>query len=237
MSLIINPERIRADYPSCYACDDKPTGVEHAPPRCFFPEETDARGNSIYRKKLITVPSCAAHNTEKSEDDLYAVWHIANLIGTNHCAELVKNGVLVRAIERDHRERGGKFAKLLANEITGADGERVFGKLDAKRMVPFMKRCAQAIYFHEKVKILRRPLVAASNSNDFREPLKAKRLAEIDRSFDAEMNACERKGANPEVFQYAICEPDEDVLIIELIFYGTMKHWIFYHPEAERQIL
>jgi hypothetical protein len=150
----------------------------------------------------------------------------------------VKNGVLVRAIERDHRERGGKLAKLLANEITGADGERVFGKLDVKRMVPFVKQCAQAIYFHEKIKILRLPLVAATNSNDFRDPLKAKRLTEIDRSFHAEMNGCERKGANPEVFQYAICEkPDDDVLIIELIFYGTMKHWIFYHPEAERQIL
>jgi hypothetical protein len=232
MALIRKLEQIRSEYPTCYACEDKKTSKEHAPPRCFFPEDR------AYRKQLITVPSCDAHNSEKSGDDFYAAWHIANLVGTNQCAELVREGVLKHVIERDHRERKSRLSKRLLKEIHGVDGGLIVGQLDASRMIPFMRKCAQAIYFHEKWKGLRLPLVVATNSNDFRDPVKAKKLAEIDRSFAAEMKGCERKGANPDVFQYAICEkPEKDVLIVELIFYGTMKHWIFYHPEAERQII
>ena len=48
---------------SCYFCGNVATGVEHVPPKCFFP-----RGK---RDNLITVPSCDAHNQEKSKEDEY----------------------------------------------------------------------------------------------------------------------------------------------------------------------
>ncbi|MGC7893659.1 hypothetical protein [Vibrio anguillarum] len=47
----------------CYYCGGEVTGVEHIPPRSFFPKGK--------RDKLITVDSCNVHNQEKSHDDEY----------------------------------------------------------------------------------------------------------------------------------------------------------------------
>ena len=55
---------------TCYMCDASATGREHVPPRCLFPEAKDIPGKD-FRKKLITVPSCDAHNFAKSKDDEY----------------------------------------------------------------------------------------------------------------------------------------------------------------------
>ena len=60
MKLITSRSELLSNFPECYACEEKPTGVEHAPPRLFFPEGGE------YRKDLITVPSCDLHNAEKS---------------------------------------------------------------------------------------------------------------------------------------------------------------------------
>lgn len=48
---------------SCYFCGNAITGVEHIPPKSFFPKGK--------REKLITVPSCDIHNQEKSKEDEY----------------------------------------------------------------------------------------------------------------------------------------------------------------------
>ena len=32
------------------------TSMEHAPPKCFFPEETDEKGTYVFRRDLIKVP-------------------------------------------------------------------------------------------------------------------------------------------------------------------------------------
>lgn len=47
----------------CYFCGGEVAGVEHIPPRCFFPKGK--------RNELITVPSCDMHNQEKSKEDEY----------------------------------------------------------------------------------------------------------------------------------------------------------------------
>src|SRR5260370_40046824 len=105
MALIINRQRVITEYPTCYACDEKKASREHVPPLCFFPEEKDIDGQSIYRKELIRVPSCDVHNARKSDDDLYAAFHLASTIRGNHCAELVRDGVIARNLEKDQQER------------------------------------------------------------------------------------------------------------------------------------
>ena len=55
----------------CYMCDNLATTIEHAPPKCIFPEKKDLPAGMDLRKELITVPSCEEHNTAKSTDDEY----------------------------------------------------------------------------------------------------------------------------------------------------------------------
>ncbi len=238
VGLILNPQRVRAEYPSCYACDEKKVSTEHAPPLCFFPETKDENGRSLYRKNLITVPSCEVHNTSKSDDDLYAAFHLASTTRGNHCAQLVRDGVIARRIERDQTERGGALTRRILTQIRGFIGKNPFGELDAARMVRFLTLCAPGLYFYDKFKPLKLPLRVASLDYDLaNNPKKSEALRLQRASFDEEMRGSEYRGSNPDVFQYAICEkPERDVTMIEMIFLGELHRWAFYHPNAERQV-
>lgn len=68
MAKIIKPEVC------CYLCGAVPTSIEHVPALCFSPNV------SLYRKQLITIPSCKAHNEDTSLDDEYA----RNIITLHH---------------------------------------------------------------------------------------------------------------------------------------------------------
>lgn len=54
----------------CYMCDQTAVGDEHVPPRCLFPKAKDLPNGVDLRKDLITVLSCADHNSEKSREGL-----------------------------------------------------------------------------------------------------------------------------------------------------------------------
>jgi hypothetical protein len=238
VSLITSRQRLLSGYPSCYACDEKRASSEHVPPLCFFPETKDADGQSLYRKNLITVPSCELHNISKSDDDLYAAFHLASTIRGNHCARLVREGVIARAIERDRTQRGGAFVKRLLTQIRGVIAENLFGNVDAARMVRVLSLCARGAYFYERLKPLKLPLRVASLEYDLGDdPKKSEMLKVYRKSFDDEMAGSEYRGSNPDVFQYAICEkPEKDVTMIHMIFFGALHRWAFYRPNAERQV-
>src|SRR5690348_12624374 len=73
-------------YMKCYfqGCTPDTTTREHVPLKSFFPKDQ--------RTKLITVPSCEAHNTSKSADDHYALAHICmNSSLGNQAREVFKN--------------------------------------------------------------------------------------------------------------------------------------------------
>ena len=235
---MLNRQRILAEYPSCYACDGKRVSTEHAPPLCFFPETKDANGQSLYRENLITVPSCHLHNTNKSDDDLYAAFHLASTIRGNHCAQLVREGVIARRMELDKANRGGAFTQRVLRQIRGFIGKNPFGEVDAARMIRVLDLCARAVYFYEKLKPLKLPLRVASLEYDLGDDPKKSELLKIYRkSFDEEMAGSEYRGSNPDVFRYAVCEkPEKDVTMIHMIFFGELHRWAFYHPDAERQI-
>jgi hypothetical protein len=236
MSLISGRQRILAEWPSCYACDSPKASREHVPPLCFFPDEKDINNQSLFRKNLISVPSCDVHNTGKSEDDFYAAFHLAGTIRGNHCASLVRNGVIARAMKRDQDKRGGAFTKLLVSQIRGKLGENFVGQLDPERMVNFLKLCARGLYFYEKLKPLKLPLRVASVDYELPDPVHRKQCEAWRTSFNAEMQGCEFHGDNRDVFTYAVCEkPEKNVVMVEMVFFGEIQRWAFYHPEAERQ--
>ncbi len=54
----------------CFYCGNRAMGVDHVPPRSFFPKEKDLPpAVAAVRKNLITVPACDAHNGRYSVDD------------------------------------------------------------------------------------------------------------------------------------------------------------------------
>lgn len=81
----------------CYFCGGEVTGVEHIPPRSFFPKGK--------RNNLITVDSCDIHNQEKSKEDEYIraiLLKSIKLDGKEQVAELrnTNNRALERAVDR-----------------------------------------------------------------------------------------------------------------------------------------
>lgn len=237
MGLIVNRERLLAEYPTCYACDEKRGSAEHVPPKCFFPDERDENGKLLYRKQLIKVPACDVHNLRKSKDDFYAAFHLTSTMRGNHCANLVRDGMIKRAIERDQQERGGAFTRRVLAQVKGKVGNNYYGELDPERMARVLELCARGLYFAETTKKLLLPLRVANLDFDLPDPAHAARLAEMRKSFAREMRGCEYKSANPDVFQYAICEkPEQNIIIVEMVFYGDQHRWAFYHPDAERQV-
>lgn len=226
---VLKKIRKATDIPECYACSEKPTGKEHSPARAFFPPQ------NRYRRELISVPSCDRHNNTKSKEDTYAAYHISliaeMLESEPGCAHLLQEGPFARTFEHGRKQGRTGFAKLILSEIREShpNPEYYVAEMDGPRMEHYMELCARAIYMHDRLKKLTLPLKAASLGGDFRDPAKRARLLEVQASFDQQMRGCARKGANPDVFQYAICEDEEDdLLIIELLFYRTVHQWVFY---------
>lgn len=87
----------------CYWCGRPATSREHVPPKCLFPEGKDLEGidRKNYRKNLITVPSCDAHNLRKSNDDEYLLVCLASRVGNNIAAYLHTCTKVRRARERN----------------------------------------------------------------------------------------------------------------------------------------
>jgi hypothetical protein len=220
-----------ANFPNCYACDAPKTSMEHAPPRCFFPETKDANGHYLFRTNLITVPSCDAHNAEKSGDDAYALWHLAGLDGVNGCGEMM-HAKLHRMREHDRDKRGGSFARRLVSESVGfTEDGRVAARADGPRMERFLCSVAQAVYFFETCKKLLVPLRVTNIGNCARDADHLRTLQEREAGFDAEMGECEVLGANPQVFQYSIRQKSNGIILVRMAFYGTLKHWVFHQPK------
>lgn len=123
--------------PTCYRCSAVATTKEHAPPRCFFP-----KGSGL-NLQLKTVPSCTAHNNDKSSDDQYLLAHI--------CMNASKGPSLARDIfERSIRkqlERSPKFHSTIASGSEHfADGTGRY-KVDSKRFDNFFDHLCWALYF------------------------------------------------------------------------------------------
>ena len=83
----------------CYFCGGEVSGVEHIPPKSFFPKGK--------RENLITVESCDIHNQNKSKDDEYVRTIFLSSMktkgkGKEHLEDLAQNNrrTLKRVIER-----------------------------------------------------------------------------------------------------------------------------------------
>ena len=65
--------------------------------RNLFPEASES-GGVDYRLNLITVPSCDAHNSAKSNDDEFLMVSLAGIFGSNSIGFMHRLGKVDRAI-------------------------------------------------------------------------------------------------------------------------------------------
>lgn len=178
---------------TCYRCNERPTSVEHAPARGFFPVE--------HRSQLITVPSCKAHNSDTSTDDEYVRNAFATIYGGNEIAAGFISDKAKRSFERSPALLKVTF-KTLIPVLIGDQPSTAF-ELDFTRVERTMHKIACALHFHH-----------------FSEPLGCKTITTIKQAVDDKITRNEAgplfsmfeqqrlkwHGANPKVFKYQMAE-------------------------------
>jgi hypothetical protein len=134
-------------------CSQEATSVEHAPPKCLFPEQKDVPNRRDYRRNLITVPSCHEHNSAASRDDEYFLYMLSasitcNDVGLNQFLTKVK-----RALERSPSIATAILADSRPADIFDEDiqewQDAYSVMVQGNRIDSVIRRSAYALYFHE----------------------------------------------------------------------------------------
>ena len=120
-------------------CDAPATGVEHAPPKCFFPKG---------RAKLVQVPACTQHNQAKSADDDYVACCLAMNAEGSAVADALFVGSRLKAMLR--RDAGlGKRMFSTARPISTVSGQPTLAiSYEVERINRVVECVARALYFH-----------------------------------------------------------------------------------------
>lgn len=125
---------------TCYVCGAPATGDEHVPPASLFPP-------SYSSSKLVTVPSCSAHNNDHAKDVEYVRNVICILYGTNAAAEEVSE-VAKRSWDNSEKLFNKTFQDLAIAEVDG-EGEIGVFTIDIRRVKTVVGAIAHALYFLE----------------------------------------------------------------------------------------
>lgn len=133
----------------CYWCGNPATSREHVPPKCLFPEGKDLKGidRKDYRKNLITVPSCDAHNLRKSNDDEYLLVCLASRVGNNVVAYLHTCTKVRRA-----RERNPSLINIEGEDIVEVQDMQFpveWANVNMLRLSRSFEAIARALYYYD----------------------------------------------------------------------------------------
>ena len=211
---------------SCYMCESDATSVEHAPPKCLFPEKKDTPKGTDFRKNLITVPSCDLHNSAKSHDDEY-LFHVLSASFTS------SNVGLQQFITKVRRafERNPSLVSALTQTSTSVTlrrqddpewGDGLAVSVRGDRLDTILGNCARALYFHEttnKFLGLMRVITAFTMYTDSIRQKAVDVAMQSTESFYADHLA---HGDNPEVFWYKFAESEHSATFL-MCFYSHSK--------------
>jgi len=219
-------------------CEAVATTVEHAPPRCLFPETKDLIDKSLdLRKELITVPACKEHNTAKSTDDEYLLNILSlNITSGNHGIQQF----LTKVQRAWNRSPGLKKTLLktaqparVIDEITKESLETFELTIDQERVNASLDVCARALYFKKfgekflgEIQVIKFFLL--DRDPQFNETLECleKNLNEIFSKVSPEPDA-----KNPSVFTYKFFIGEDNKVIIEMNFYEGSKAVALFKAE------
>lgn len=207
----------------CYFCDSLATSKEHIPPRCLFPEKKDLPDGIDYRKDLITVPSCHAHNSEQSKEDEYLHFVLLHGYFNNRISQDHFNSKIVRAMTR---RPALLFAFYETQMPVIVDGDPTLSvEIDRTRFENSLERIVQGLIvknyglrWSKPIKIYT-PLLLENNqpeANKFN-----CLVTELGHAVINRLRNIEKRGANPEIFWYQLfVEREKDYLICRMMFYG-----------------
>lgn len=220
-------------------CDAPATSSEHVPPKCLFPERKDLPPRTDLRMNLFNVPSCDAHNSQKSRDDEYLLYVLSTSFQINEVGRNLYRTKVRRAIKRNASILG-KFASTtkpvtFREPNTEDTVKSVAHELDANRFNTMIDRLGRAIYFHhckEKwtygIRYQAEFLFAALNQSDEANA----RIKEISRQADEWFSDVAYIGENPEVFKYQSLEAGNS-RIMRLRFYEGCKLLLIFNSQQQ----
>ena len=206
-------------------CEKTSSSVEHAPPKCIFPELKDVSDGIKRRENLIKVPSCYEHNSEKSKDDEYLLYILSTSITSNkvgHGQALTK---VKRAAERKPNLIKNLSKHVLATPFTNfntnekIDAIAIF--LDGDRINSVLEKCARALYFHKSGKKFTGTAKVVNGFLTHTQEDSEKKL-EAFIIMEKIFNLYPYFGKHPDVFKYKVIHLDNSAMFL-LEFYGTSK--------------
>ena len=217
-------------FEHCYMCEQPACSREHVPPLNLFPASSES-GGIDYRINLITVPSCALHNSAKSHDDEFLMVSLAGIIGNNSVGYMHKLGKVDRAVRRSAGRLLDKVVtkKKHVEAVELADNkfvEVIWGTPDIQRLEKCFDHIVRGLHMHHfnapfqgSVKVhfgyLYHEQPSPRNWNQFI----------IDRS-EIDLQGKLRYGDNSEVFFYQITDKDQyGLFLIRLCFYGGINFY------------
>lgn len=214
---------------NCFFCGNPASSVDHIPPKCFFPKAKDMpAGSPDYRKQLITLPACKAHNENYSKDDEYIATCIVTYYKNNTVALEQVNGKIIRALGNSL----GLADRMLKNQKRALlnDIPTMAFSVERSRFEKVFERIGKGLYFYKYGKVWDQDVIAMSPS--LRNPDLTASQIEILIAPIVEnlMNGVGLNGENPDVFYYQHISKDNRHFF-KLTFYGGFVAYVLTKPE------
>ncbi|WP_157642275.1 hypothetical protein [Burkholderia ubonensis] len=192
---------------SCYFCGGVATTREHVPPKGFFPKSE--------RHNLIRVPSCEAHNNEKSGEDEYFRMIVAGAAWDFLPTSLRET--IIRSVKR----RPLLAAKLIKQSARSDSGAFHYDA-ELPRVQVALESIGRGLLYHEFGLMLEaRPSIIVA---DFLDLSNATPLHLRDGRYELTQAMCRtllaelpERGTNQQIFSYK-CTED----IVQFKFYGRL---------------
>lgn len=220
---------------TCYCCEALASSREHVPPKALYPEQKDSPGGVNFREKLITVPSCDVHNTQKSCDDEFLMYILTMTDGVNAVGEL-QIPKLMRSLRRRpalmQRMMEGATPALVKDRTTGRLGESVGFRVDLERVDQAMSLIAKGVYFfHRGSKLVGSPEHVMIQFAQADGSFSQRKWREACDAVNLHFDGLERLGTLPDVFYAQIFELQGGVFL-RLVFYGALTAIVAFPAEA-----
>jgi hypothetical protein len=200
---------------TCYICSKSATSKEHVPAKCFFPND------SMFRKQLITVPSCTKHNEDTSVDDEYVRNAICVFVLNNTVAFHQFLNKVVKSISLNKNTAGAlKKIKTKKGVVPGIT-------IDRDRIDKIISKISRALYFKEFNKPWEKELIILTRHLLF-EDLSTDSYALIIDIAEKNLPSIKEDGKNPKIFKYNVYQDNEDEqnAIIRMVFYEGFTFWV-----------
>lgn len=207
-------------------CELEATSVEHAPPKCLFPERKDVPDGIDFRVNLITAPSCEKHNSSKSHDDEYLL-HVLSGSFTSSPVGLTQFITKVRRAFEKAPSKASSFIRryepVLLKRHTDDEWEQGAQVIvEAERLDLVLGNCARALYFHETAqKFVGSVQVITAFTMYLNTEYQASITSKVDVT-KADFASKPLKGENPNVFWYKF-EENVDTAIFFMSFYSSSE--------------